>query len=174
VGPVGGTVKGLSFGDLPSSVGTVVTGVPFTLGEFEVEHFEKATWLDKAYPEDAPEFPPTLVEGFLLLSMLDAALKLSVDGGDGGDGVESDMWGLNYGLDRVRFVSQVHRGDRVLSTYKVLEVKPKDLGYLVLRRCVFTVEGHDRPAMTADWWSFVLPSGTVERGRREQPDQRVE
>jgi hypothetical protein len=37
----------------------------------------------------------------------------------------------------------------------------------VLRRCTFTVEGHDRPAMVADRWGFVLPNGTVEKGRRD-------
>ena len=149
-----------TFDDLPSSVGTVMEGAPFVLGEEELHHFEKATWLDKAYPDEIDEFPSTLVEGFMLLGMLDAAARLaSMDASD-------TMWGLNYGLDKVRFVSPVHLGQKVLSTYETLAVDPKDEGYKVLRRCVFTVEGADVPAMVADWWTFVLPRGTVEKARR--------
>ncbi|MGX5656668.1 hypothetical protein ACWKWC_17965 [Geodermatophilus nigrescens] len=152
------------FHDLPSTVGTTIEGHPFVLGEDEDAAFTKATWLDKAYPEDTvPEYPATLVEGFLLLGMVDAASKLAAP--DRG----ATAWGLNYGLDRVRFIRPVHLGQRVLSTFETLAVEPKDQGYKVLRRCVFTVEGDDGPAMIADWWSFALPRGTVERARREAP-----
>lgn len=154
----------LAFDDLPASVGTTTEGMPFVLGQEELSAFEKATWLDKAYAEDLPEFPPTLVEGFMLLGMVDAASKLATPGRS------ETMWGLNYGLDRVRFIKPVHIGQRVLSTFETVAVEPKDQGYKVLRRCVFTVDGDDGPAMIADWWSFVLPRGTVERARREEAD----
>ncbi|MFD0685993.1 hypothetical protein [Actinomadura fibrosa] len=149
----------MTFDDLPQSVGHITQGAPFALGEEELDAFAKATWLDKAYLDDIPEFPETLVEGFLLLSMLDAAAKLASPASS------STMWGLNYGLDRVRFIAPVHMGQRVLSTYEILAVEPKDNGYKVLRRCTFTVEGQDRPAMVADWWSLAFPRGTVERAR---------
>ncbi|MBP2327204.1 crotonobetaine/carnitine-CoA ligase [Kibdelosporangium banguiense] len=153
-------VKPVKFDDLPSTVGMVVQGKPFALGNEESDLFHRATWLDKAYPEDPPEFPENLVEGFLLLSMVDAVSRMA------GMSDADTMWGLNYGLDRVRFTSQVHLGDRILPTFETLEVVPKDLGFKVLRRCTFTKEGHDRPAMVADWWTFVLPSGTKEKRRR--------
>ncbi|MGI5328723.1 hypothetical protein [Actinomadura nitritigenes] len=152
----------VTFETLPQSVGRIMQGAPFVLGEEEARAFEKGTWLDRAYPEDdVPEYPETLVEGFLLLSMLDAAARLAAPT------TASTMWGLNYGLDRVRFIAPVHLGQRVLSTYETLAVEPKDNGYKVLRRCTFTVEGQDRPAMVADWWSLALPRGTVERARRQ-------
>jgi acyl dehydratase len=154
-------MAGNTFDDLPETVGQVAQGAPFVLGAEEHRAFERATWLDKAYPEDLPEFPPSLVEGFLLLSMVDAAARLAAPAGD------DTMWGLNYGLDRVRFIQPVHLVQTVLSTFETLAVEPKDKGYKVLRRCVFTVVGQDEPAMIADWWSFVLPRGTVERARRE-------
>jgi acyl dehydratase len=150
----------VTFENLPQSVGHVMHGAPFVLGEEESRAFAKGTWLDRAYPDDIPEFPPTLVEGFLLLGMLDAAAKLASPAS------ASTMWGLNYGLDRVRFIAPVHLGQRVLSTYETLAVEPKDNGYKVLRRCTFTVDGQDGPAMVADWWSLVLPRGTVEQARR--------
>lgn len=144
----------IAFEELPASVGSVVVGEAFALEAEDQEHFEKGTWLDKAYPQDAPEFPETLVEGFLLLSMLDAVLQLT----DPAD--SNSMWGLNYGLDRVRFIAPVHLGDRIVPSYEIAAVEPKEFGYKVLRRCTFTLEGTGATAMTADWWTFVLPSGT--------------
>lgn len=149
-----------AFDDLPSSVGQIIHGVPFALGNDEDAAFQRATWLDRAYPEDLPEFPETLVEGFLLLSMVDAMSQLAAPS------ASDDSWGLNYGLDRVRFIRPVHFGQTVHSTFETLAVEPKDNGYKVLRRCTFTVEGADGPAMIADWWGLVLPRGTVERARQ--------
>jgi acyl dehydratase len=137
----------------PVPVGAVVHGEPFVLGEQGSTQFSQATWLDRAYPDHDPDFPEALVEGFWLLSMVDAVSRLAEPAG------RADIWGLNYGLDRVRFISPVHFGDRIESTFEVLEVVPKGPGWKVLRRCTFQVEGHDDPAMIADWWTFVLPRG---------------
>jgi acyl dehydratase len=70
-------------------------------------------------------------------------------------------YAFNYGLDRVRFVSPVMIGDLVHSAFEVLEVVPKGIGWLVLRRGTLTVEGGDRPAVVADWWLYVLPRTDV-------------
>lgn len=143
-------------------VGEVVTGEPFVITRQDREQFEIGTWLDRIYPEgEVPEYPETLVEGFQLLSLVDPVLQLAL-----GD-QRGLMWGLNYGLDKVRFVSQVHLGDRVVPRFETMAVEPKDGGFKVLRRCTFTVEGHDRPAMVADWWAYQLPRGALEKGRRE-------
>ncbi|MET8989362.1 hypothetical protein ABZW49_28265 [Nonomuraea wenchangensis] len=55
------------------------------------------------------------------------------------DGGVDDLWGLNYGLDRVRFVSPVHLGDLIVPTFEVLKAVRKDPGYKILRRCTFAV-----------------------------------
>lgn len=151
----------ITFDDLPNLVGTVITGEPFSLGDREQELFERGTWLDKAYPADAPEFPERIVEGFLLLSMLDAVLQLT------NSHDTSSMWGFNYGLDRVRFITQVHLDEQIVPTYEIATVEPKNLGLKVLRKCTFTLADSGAVAMTADWWTLAFPSGTVERGRRD-------
>jgi acyl dehydratase len=144
-----------------ATVGEIVTGEPFVVSRDDVTSFEKGTWLDRAYPEgEVPEFPETLVEGFHLLGLLDPALRFAL-----GDRAQL-MWGLNYGLDKVRFVSQVHIGDRVVPQFETIEVQPKDEGMKVLRRCTFTVEGASRPAVVADWWAYQLPRGQLEKTRR--------
>ncbi|WP_166459690.1 MaoC/PaaZ C-terminal domain-containing protein [Amycolatopsis pithecellobii] len=143
----------LAFESLPATVGSVLEGEPFTLDDEDSSHFQRGTWLHKAYPHGyVPEFPETLVEGFHLLSMLDAVARSA-------NGHPDNMWALNYGLDRVRFIRMVHRGDVILPRLETLEVTPKGSGYKVLRRITFTVEGTDTPALVADWWSYVLPRG---------------
>lgn len=141
----------IRFDRLPDSVGTSVTSEPFVLESNDLDLFERATWLDRAYPEDPPEYPATLVEGFLLLSMVDAVLQ-STNSDD-----TSTMWGMNYGLDRVRFVSPVHIGDRIVATFEIAAVASKGKGYKVLRKCIFRAESSREVLMTADWWVFVLP-----------------
>lgn len=155
-------MSAISFEDLPGTVGQIIQGDPFQLNAEDGALFSKATWLDKAYPGgDVPEYPDEMVEGFLLLSMLDAVLRFAT----GKD--NSTMWGLNYGLDKVRFIAPVHFGDTIIPTFETLEVVPKDEGFKVLRRCVFRIEGSVTPAMVADWWGYALPRGTVEKARRE-------
>ncbi|MEU6459742.1 hypothetical protein [Streptomyces sp. NPDC047065] len=145
----------------PATVGQVITGEPFVVTLEDSDRFESSTWIDRAYPEGGiPEFPEDIVEGFHLLSLIDPVLQFAL-GKDRGS-----MWGLNYGLDKVRFISQVHHGDRVIPTFETLAVEPKDGGFKVLRRCTFTVEGAERPAMVADWWGYQLPRGVVEKSRR--------
>jgi hypothetical protein len=159
----GSTVMPAStFEDLPKTVGQIIQGEPFQINAEDGALFSRATWLDKAYPGgDVAEYPDEIVEGFLLLSMLDAVLRFATGKDD------STMWGLNYGLDRVRFVTPVHFGDTIIPTFETVEVVPKDKGFKVLRHCVFQVEGSSSPAMVADWWGYALPRGTVVRARRD-------
>jgi carnitine-CoA ligase len=131
-----------------------VTGKTFTISAEQQELFDRATWLDQAYAEgDADEFPETIVEGFLLLSLLDALSRFAglVD--------PDTTWGLNYGIDRARFVSPIYFGDPIVPEFEVLEVKHKHDGYLVLQHCTLTVEGADRPGVVADWWGLIQQRG---------------
>jgi carnitine-CoA ligase len=147
-----GGPRPVRFEEIPQLQGRRSTGEPFTVERAERDLFERVTWLDRAYPEpDPPEFPADIVEGFHVLALLDAvsAMAMPFD--------RSTAYGYNYGLDRVRFVSPVMVGDRVVPSFEVLEVRPKGDGYLILRRCELQVEGGERPALVADWWVYLLP-----------------
>ena len=149
------------FEDLPTTIGQTITGEPFHLRIEDSDLFHRATWLDRAYPEEVSEFPYDLVEGFLLLSMLDAVLRFATGRDD------STMWGLNYGLDKVRFVAPVRFGDMLVPTFETVQVVPKDEGFKVLRRCTLRFEASSATAMVADWWCYVLPRGTVGKTRQQ-------
>lgn len=141
-----------SFDELPSLKGETVVGEPFVISAEEQGRFESLTWIDRAYPgPDPDEFPENIVEGFYALSLVDAlsVFALPTD--------QDSYWALNYGLDRVRFVSPLRLDEPIIPTFEYLDVKSKDGGYLVLRRVTYAHPGSERPGMVADWWSFIQP-----------------
>lgn len=151
-GPEPGSRNPIRFEDLPDLVGQSFEGAPLVVTTDERDTFERLTHIDDAYPQgDAPEFPEDIVEGFHTLSMIDAMLTLARP-------FDPDTtWGLNYGLDRVRFIEPVKPGVTLNSTFEVGEVKEKGEGRLVLFHCALTAEGAEGPALVADWWTYVVP-----------------
>jgi acyl dehydratase len=144
----------ISFAAIPDLVGRTYEGEPFVVTRQERDAFEHITWIDRAYPEpDAPGFPEDIIEGFHSLALLDAVATLAEPFDP------RTVTGYNYGLDRVRFTAPIHIGDRVLSRFKIAEVRPRGEGYLLLRHSELSVEGAGRPALVADWWVFLLPVG---------------
>jgi acyl dehydratase len=146
------TCRLVPFSEIPSIVGTIVVGPPYSLTREDVDRFAVATWLDRVPPVGDPEhYPEGLVAGFHSLSLLDALslMTLAFD--------TASCWALNYGFDRVRFVEPLTVGEVVTPTFTFREVRKKEPGYLVLRHCVLEIAGKDRPHLTADWWDYVLP-----------------
>ena len=120
--------------------------MPFVIEPLEKATFESVTWIDRVYTEpDPPEFPATLVEGLHTLSMIDAIQKTAfrID--------PSATYGFNYGFNRVRFTSQVHVGDVILSKFTIVSAARRGDGYLVTMACELTVDGADKPALLAEW-----------------------
>jgi acyl dehydratase len=89
-------------------------------------------------------FGTTIAHGFLTLSLLTALMRDAVT-------VEGSRMTLNYGLNRVRFVSPVPSGSRVRARVTLGGVEDK--GDSIQATWVVTVEreGGDRPAVVADW-----------------------
>jgi acyl dehydratase len=57
---------------------------------------------------------------------------------------------VNYGLDKVRFVSPVRSGKRVRNHIRIASVEDKGGGrYLVLTENTIEIEGETKPALTA-------------------------
>ena len=87
----------------------------------------------------------TMAHGFLTLSMLSA---MSYD-------VQPDVPGLtqslNYGFDRIRFVSPVRAGHRIRGRFSVAEVTEKPGRYDVVWDVAVEIEGADKPAIVAKW-----------------------
>ena len=58
--------------------------------------------------------------------------------------------GLNYGFEKVRFLSPVKVGARVRMTATLKAVEPLDGGHRVTITQTFEIEGQDKPAAVAD------------------------
>jgi acyl dehydratase len=60
--------------------------------------------------------------------------------------------GVNYGFEKVRFVSPVKVGSKVRATSVLAAVDAKDASTLqVTRTITVDIEGETKPALVADW-----------------------
>ncbi|HEY7775090.1 MAG TPA: MaoC family dehydratase [Kineobactrum sp.] len=96
-------------------------------------------------------FGGTIAHGFLTLSMLVKMVE--------GMGImpENVVMGLNYGFDKVRFLTPVRAGKRVRAHMEILDVQEKDGGrFLVKQGITVEIEGEKNPALVAEWLSMVV------------------
>lgn len=94
----------------------------------------------------ATPFGGTVAHGFLslsLLSRMSANVMMAPEG---------TKMGVNYGLDRVRFIQPVRAGARVRGQFTLLSFEEKRLGqWQFANRIRVEIEGEERPALEADW-----------------------
>ncbi|QPB24595.1 MaoC family dehydratase [Rhizobium sp. 007] len=95
-------------------------------------------------------FGGTIAHGFLTLSLL------SVMNFSGMPKIREQTMGLNYGFDRVRFMSPVKTGSRVRGRFVLLDCRFRAANMLVTT-CEVTVEieNENKPALTANWIAIV-------------------
>ena len=68
---------------------------------------------------------------------------------------------LNYGFDKVRFLTPVVSGRRVRGHVRMLEAEPKKGGRLLLKQeLTVEIEGEDKPALMAELLVMALPAQT--------------
>ena len=89
-------------------------------------------------------FGATIAHGFLTLSLLSALMRDAVT-------VDGPRMTLNYGLNRVRFVSPVPSGSRIRARVALATVD--DMGDSIQATWGVTIEreGGDKPAVVAEW-----------------------
>jgi acyl dehydratase len=126
----------------------------FEITQAQVNAFADVT-LDHQFIHVDPEraaatpFGGPIAHGFLTLSML-VHLTQSVPAGDPvrSTGV---VMGVNYGFDKVRFVSPVRVGKRIRASVVISDAQLKGNQIQITRTCTVEVEGEDKPALVADW-----------------------
>jgi len=99
-------------------------------------------------PERAKKETPfggTIAHGYLSLSLLAGM------GYEALPAIADRAMGINYGLDKVRFLNPVRSGSRVRGTFKLADVtqrSPKEL--LFKYEVTVEIEGQERPALIAE------------------------
>jgi acyl dehydratase len=90
-------------------------------------------------------FGGTIAHGYLTLSLL-AALAIEI-----GLIPEDASAGLNYGLDKVRFMTPVKAGARVRNRVTLASVEAKGGGRIIVKTMnELQIEGEDKPALIAE------------------------
>jgi acyl dehydratase len=134
--------------DLQSRVGEEIgVGEWVTVEQDRIQQFADATgdhqWIH-VDPEKAKQgpFATTIAHGFLTLSLIPAIAP--------GVLPENARMAINYGLDRVRFISPVPSGSRVRARSTVREVKEVTGGVQVKTEVTIELEGGEKPACVAE------------------------
>ena len=99
-------------------------------------------------PERAGSSPfgGTVAHGFLTLGMLSAMAY------DAQPRVEGSDMGVNYGLNRLRFLAPVPAGARIRAHFTLNDVEERRPGEVTLTWGVeVEIEGQDKPALVAEW-----------------------
>ena len=146
----------------PSEIDTVLgteVGVSdwVTIDQDRINKFADAT-MDHQFihvdPEQAtPVFGSTIAHGFLSLSMV-AGIPFDQEIGMVLDGTKM---GLNYGLDKVRFLSPVPVDSEVRIRMKCIDVTEKNPGqYLAKTEVTMEIKGVDKPAFVAETLSMFI------------------
>ena len=124
----------------------------FPIGQDRVDAFAAATedrYFIHTDPQRARAETPwggTIAHGFLTASLLSAMAYDAVPR------VEEARHGVNYGFDRLRFVSPVPTGSKVRGRFRLDKVDRSKPGEVTLRwQVTVEIEGRDRPALAAEW-----------------------
>ena len=90
-------------------------------------------------------FGGTIAHGFLTLSQLTRLAATATDVRLGAKTL------INYGFNKVRFVSPVLSGSKIRGKFVLAAVKEFDGGYELLWNVTVEVEGKQKPAIVAEW-----------------------
>lgn len=127
---------------------TLGTSAWRTISQHQINLFAEATgdhqWIHvDAERAGAGPFGATIAHGFLSLSLLAAFSQEIVT-------FEGVRMAVNYGLDRVRFLTPVRVGSRVRSNAELLAAVPTDAGLRITVHHSVEIEAQPKPALVAD------------------------
>lgn len=123
----------------------------FEIDQSRIETFADVTedhqfiHVDEKAAEKTP-FGTTIAHGFLTLSMLSAMIY------DGVPNIEGAKMGVNYGFNKIRFISPVKSGARVRAHFTLNALRhPKPTEVTNIWGVSIEIEGQERPALIAEW-----------------------
>ena len=115
-----------------------------------INQFAEATgdhqWIHVDPVRAAAELPSkgTIAHGFLTLSLLSPLIRESIQ-------FTGLRMAINYGLNRVRFVSPVPAGSRIRALITLQAVEAVTGGYQIIWQVTIERDGGEKPACVADW-----------------------
>jgi acyl dehydratase len=141
--------------------GGVLTSNWLTVDQAMIDTFADATrdhqfiHVDPVRAKVEAPFGGTIAHGFLTLSLLSTLAF------DAMPGVQGTRMGVNYGFERVRFISPVRSGARVRGKFRLIGLTERAVSVQSVWESAVEVEGATKPALEAHWTivAMVEPRG---------------
>jgi acyl dehydratase len=106
--------------------------------------------IDPERAQKETELGGTIAHGFLTLSMLSAMAY------DALPDIKGRKVGMNYGFDRIRFLSPVPAGSRIRGRFKIADVQRKPGQVVIKYGVTVEIEGREKPALAAEWLTLAF------------------
>lgn len=128
-----------------------------TVTQDDIDLFARATrdpdpmHVDPQWAAEKGPFQTTVAFGFYTLSLITHMSHAS--------GIWSDdVYALNYGFDRLRFVAPVPVDSRIRGRFELNSSESRPDGSMLTRTAVTVeIEGQEKPALVADWLGVAYP-----------------
>ncbi len=120
-----------------------------TVTQQRIDDFAKASddyqWIH-VDPERAAKSPfgSTIAHGFLTMSLLSRFIYEATE-------IKSVRMGINYGMNRLRFVSPVKVNAEIRAHFTLASVEDLKDGVQTIWNVVIEIKGSDKPALIAEW-----------------------
>jgi acyl dehydratase len=144
----------IQFKDLAGKIGQEV-GVSdwLEITQERVNKFAEATddfqWIHVDVERAEKEMGGTIAHGFLTISLIPFLSRGLLN-------LEGVTRALNYGSDKVRFMSPVKVGKRIRMRQKLVSAEPKASGVLTKSECTIEIEGEAKPAAVVEYMILVF------------------
>jgi len=124
------------------------------ISQEQIDTFARITgddhWIHVDTERAKKEMPDgkTIAHGFFTLSLIPFLVRSVYQ-------IEQRGRGINYGSNRVRYVSPVQVGARVRLRQSIKAAEAMEGGVKITSDCVIEIEGHTRPAVVAEFLMVV-------------------
>ncbi|MDR6817089.1 acyl dehydratase [Neorhizobium sp. 2083] len=150
-------MREISLTEIQGLVGTEVgTSEWITVDQPMIDLFANATHdhqfihVDPQRAAAESPFGGTIAHGFLTLSLLSAMNYNCVPK------IREQTMGINYGFDRIRFMSPVKSGSRIRGHFTLAEIRFRGAGMLMTTYDVSVeIDNEKKPALTAIWTTII-------------------
>jgi len=144
--------------DLRSRVGQEVGSSDWLeIAQDRINAFAEATgdhqWIhvDAERAKTETPFGSTIAHGFLTLSLISSLMRDAV-------AIEGLRMAINYGLNRVRFISPVPSGSRIRAIVALATVTDVEQAVQATWNVTVERDGAERPVMVAEWLVRYYPA----------------
>src|ERR1700733_12808577 len=130
-----------------------------TIEQSRIDDFADCTgdhqWIhvDVERAKSESPFRSPIAHGYLMLAMV-APLSMEI-----GILPKDSSAGLNYGIDKVRFLAPVPAGARVRLRVVIIGVEPREGGQAIMKtQNTLEIEGSQKPALIAETLALLMPA----------------